>query len=148
MIKVYEARSKEWFESVRFASQYYGCSQQAIKLLVNKGERVVNGKLIDFRDTDIIEDPKKKFIKENNLKYMLGSFYLSPDMKVWMWANRKKQWMEWKTIKFQDSGDVCFCTTIINGKLKSKKWVKVNHYYKNLFPEKCLKPLGEVISLS
>jgi hypothetical protein len=143
MIRIYESRSRQWYESMRFASQYFGCNPETIKALVNKGERTINGRLVDFRDSDTFEDPKQSFINKRGLKHMLENFYLDEGMTVWMWASNKKKWMEWKTIKFHDSGDVAFKTQVINGKLKSDKWVKVNHYYKQLFPERCLTPFLE-----
>ena len=143
MIRIFESRSKQWYDSIRFASQYYGCNAETIKALINKGERMINGKLVDFRDNDIVECPKQSFIRKQGLKHMLQNFYLDEGMKVWMWASKKNKWMEWKTIKFHDSGDVCFATNVKNGNLVSKKWVKVNHYYKQLYPEKCLIPFSK-----
>lgn len=143
MIRIYEARSKKWYESIRLASQVFGCNETTIKQLIDKGERIVNGKMRDFRTTDIEhKDIFGQFIRNKKLKLMIANFYLAPDKQVYMWAGKKKQWYPWKTYTFEN-GNIAFKTTLSIDGFKRDKWIQVHQYYKTLFPELALTPIHE-----
>ena len=145
MIRIYEAREKRWYDSIRFASQVFGCNELTIKKLVDKGERIINGRMRDIRSTDIPKQSDKfnSFIKHNNLKLMISNFYLSPDKKVYLWASKKQEWMPWKTYSFPN-GNLAFKTTINNEGFKCDKWIQVHEYHKRLFPELTLTPIDKI----
>jgi hypothetical protein len=143
MIKVYEAKSKKWYESIRLASQVCGCNETTIKQMLDKGERIINGKMRDFRTTDIEhKDVFSHFIRKHKLKLMIANFYLAPDKKVYLWARKKKEWMEWKTYTFEN-GNISFKTTLCVDGFKCDKWIRVHEYYKTLFPELVLTPVSK-----
>jgi hypothetical protein len=145
MIRIYEARSKQWYDSIRLASQVFGCNEVTIKKLVDKGERIINGRMRDIRSTDIPkqDDKFKSFIKQNDLKLMIANFYLSPDKKVYLWASKKQEWMPWKTYDFPN-GNSAFKTIVNREGFKTPTWVQVNKYHRRLFPELTLTPINEI----
>jgi hypothetical protein len=144
MNRVYEARSKQWYESIRLASQVLGCNETTIKQLIDKGERIINGRMRDIRSNDIEhQDVFGQFIRKHKLKLMIANFYLSPDKKVYLWANKKKEWMPWTTYSY-DNGSIVFKTTLSIDGFKTQKWIRVHDYYKTLFPELALTPIDKI----
>jgi hypothetical protein len=141
MIRIYEARSKTWYDSIRLASQVFGCNDTTVKQLIDKGERVINGRMRDIRSTDIEhKDVFGQFIRKHKLKLMIANFYLSPGKQVYLWAGKKKEWIQWKTYTFEN-GNIAFKTTLSIDGFKCDKWIQVHEYYKQLFPTLALTPI-------
>ena len=145
MIRIYEARSKQWYDSIRLASQCFGCNETTVKKLVDKGERIINGRMRDIRSTDMLKqnDEFNLFIKKHKLKLMIAGFYLSPDKKVYLWANKKKEWIPWKTYAFPN-GNLAFKTIINREGFKTPTWIQVHEYHRRLFPELTLTPIDKI----
>ena len=134
MIKVYENKSDQWFDSMKFAGEYYGIPANKIKDNLNIPMKIKGVEVI-FSSTPLPPPDKfRRFVQKKGLKHMVGSFYLNKDKEVWMWAKKKEQWYEWKTIKF-DNGNIAFKTKLSYDGMWVDKWVNVNQYHKGIFGE-------------
>ena len=134
MIKVYEYYSKTSYESIRFASQYFGVSSKLITDNMDKDEIKIRGAKRRFTSRELPQPhPWKDFMNEKGLKHMIGAFYLNKDKEVYLWSKKKGEWFKWKVTKF-DNGNMAFKTKIKDKNNRPvNKWVNVNQYYKSLF---------------
>ncbi len=132
MIKVYENKSDQWFDSMKFAGEYYGIPANKIKDNLNIPMKIKGVEVI-FSSTPLPPPDKfRMFVQKKGLKHMVGSFYLNKDKEVWMWAKKKEQWYRWKTTKF-DNGNIAFKTKLKHDGMWVDKWVNVNQYHKGIF---------------
>ena len=134
MIKVYENKSDQWFDSMKFVGEYYGIPANKIKDNLNVPMKIKGIEVI-FSSTPLPPPDKfRTFVQQKGLKHMVGSFYLNKDKEVWMWAKKKEQWYSWNTIKF-DNGNIAFKTKLSYDGMWVDKWVNVNQYHKGIFGE-------------
>lgn len=152
MYKVFENKSQEWFDSMKLAGEYYGVTGAKIKSVMGKEVRL-GVKKVHFTNTPLpakrvkTKYPPKplsvyeQMIKDKNLKWMLGGFYLSPNKEVFLYSKNKDtkvgnkwkrgRWYPW-TVKDYD-GQKVFYTKIWNDGYPVSKKVDVNQYHKALF---------------
>lgn len=122
MIKVYEVRSKKWYESINLASQVTGVSVQRIKSNLDKGEIIENHKRWDFRT--YCYHPFYDFRDKMRLQHLEGGFFMSPEGRVYLWSKKQESWFPWKATSFADG------TQVIKS---NSRWLNLNRAYVRIF---------------
>jgi len=92
----------------------------------------VTTKTIHRSDVDLIHN---KFVDEMNLKHMFNNFYMSPDIKVYLYSSKKQKWYDWRLTTLSN-GAVVFKTKLLINNMKVDKWIQVHDYTRKLFPDK------------
>jgi hypothetical protein len=121
-IKVYEVKTKKWYESIKLASEYFEISSSKIKDRLDAGEWDEGGKKYDFRTQ--YHSPYFDLIEKHNLKYIIGGHFLSPKGDVWLWSRKKQTWFPWKVTVFPDGKRVF---------KYYERWIRVDEEMKRLF---------------
>jgi hypothetical protein len=134
MNKVYENKSQQWFDSWKFAGEYYGIPASKIRDNLNIPMKVKGIEVIFSEDPLPPPDKFRTFVQIKGLKHMIQNFYINKEMEVWLWSKNKEEWYKWNTIKF-DNGNISFKTKIQYQGMYVDKWVNVNQFYKGIFGE-------------